>query len=143
MNTQEILIAILLTLFYFIGGIIDTYTSHRFFPPKVHPPKWLARTFLFWWLVVFVGILPFLIAFVASGYSLWVIKVFVTFLILGSVIWDLIFSKIWSGKWISKSCETWFWLGSFNLGFDEKTIIPFHLLRIAVFFLAFYLFFLR
>lgn len=143
MSAKEIIISIIILLFAAIGGAIDTYASHRFFPPKIHPPRWLSDIFLFWWLVIFVGVFPFLLVFVALDYNPEIIKVFVTFWVLGSVIWDLVFSKIWSGKWISDSCVTWFWLGKHNLGFTEKTILPFHVMRLVLFLFLFYFFFLN
>ena len=142
MTPNEILLIVLLIFFVVAGGVVDTYASYRFFPPRVKPPRWLSEYFLIWWLIVFVGLLPFLIAYTASGYSFWVIKIYITFLPILSVLWDLVFSKIWSGKWISDSCKTWFWVKKFNIGFDKKTIIRFHLVRLGIFLLMFYVFYI-
>ncbi|RLJ09432.1 MAG: hypothetical protein DRP15_03795 [Candidatus Aenigmatarchaeota archaeon] len=142
---KEILTGILFVVFLAIGGVIDTYTSYRFFPPKKKPPKWLSNFILVWWCQVYSGLLPCLMVFVASGFQLWVLKVFLTFGILGSVLWDLTFSKIWSGKWISDSCITWFWIKigkrKINIGFSRKTVAWLHAVRIIMFIVFFVLLF--
>lgn len=143
MNQQQIILATLLVIFAIVGGMVDTYASHRFFPPQIKPPKWLSDFFLVWWLVIFVILLPMSIAFAASGFKFWVIKTFLVFGVLASVFWDLVFSKIWSGKWISDSCKTWFWVGKFNLGFNSKQIVWWHLFRLILFLLLIYVFYIR
>lgn len=135
--------ALLLVIFAIVGGLVDTYASHRFFPPQIKPPKWLSNHFLVWWLIIFVAIIPFLMVYAASGYAFWIMKVFLTFGVLASVFWDLVFSKIWSGKWISDSCKTWFWVGKFNLGFNAKQIVWWHLARILLFFILLYIFYFK
>lgn len=140
-TSTEILLIILLFLYMIVGGMVDTYASDKFFPPKVKPPKWFSNYFLFWWLVIFVGLIPFSAIFVTSGFSLKILKIYAVFGLWGSVIWDLIFSKMWSGKWISDSCLTWFWLGKVNIGFDKKTIGYFHIFRIILAAALFYLLF--
>ena len=143
MTDQEIILVILIFLFALTGGVVDTYPSYRFFPPKIKPPQWLSDYFLVWWLVVFVMIIPISIAYVASGFAFWVIKTFLIFGVLASVIWDLVFSKIWSGKWISDSCKTWFWVGKFNLGFNSKQIVWWHLFRVVAFLSLLYIVYLK
>ena len=135
--------ALLLIIFACVGGAVDTYTSHRFFPPKIHPPKWFARTFLVWWLIIYSMVLPFLMVFIASGYNPQIIKLTITFGLLASIFWDLIFSKLWSGEWVSESCETWFWVGGRNFGFSKEKIIWFHLFRIILFVVFYYIFFIK
>ncbi|MBI2617748.1 hypothetical protein HYW55_06455 [Candidatus Gottesmanbacteria bacterium] len=140
---NQIVLIVLIILFAMVGGMVDTYASYKFFPPKRKPPLWFSHFFLVWWLIIFVISFPFLFAYVASGYSPTIIKMFVTFGILASVVWDLIFSKMWAGKWISDSCKTWFWVGKRNLGFTKKTVIWLHTVRILVFAVLFYTFFIR
>ncbi len=134
MALEQILLATLLLIFYAIGGMIDTYTSYRFFPPKKEPPKILSNFTLVWWCLIYSGLLPALMVFVAGGFQFWVAKVWIVFGILGSVAWDLMFSKIWSGKWISESCITWGWvkLGEkrINIGFSEDTVVWLHISRV-------------
>ena len=143
MQGKEAFLAILLIVFACVGGLVDTYASHRFLPPLIKPPQWLSNHFLVWWLIVFVMIIPFLMIYAASGFSFWVIKIFLTFGVLASVFWDLVFSKIWSGKWTSDSCKTWFWIGKYNIGFNAKQIVLWHLTRVVLFLILVYIFYIR
>lgn len=141
MKPLEIIFIVVLLLFGIIGGLVDTYTSFRFFPPKKEPAEWFSNYFLVWWLIIFVVGLPFLLAYVASGFSSWVIRVYITFGVLASVLWDLAFSKLWSGKWISDSCLTWFWIGKHTIGFTSKTVVRLHIFRLILFCILSYIFY--
>lgn len=154
MIVSEFILAILLIIFAIVGAMVDTFVSYKYhkyqkpqnkklkaFVPE-ESPNWLKETMPVWWLVVFVVLLPFLMVFVASGYDFSLIKLYLTIGVLASVVWDLVFSKIWAGKWISDSCITWFWVGKFNFGFNSKQVVWWHLARVAVFLFLLYIFYL-
>lgn len=156
MNTQEIILALLLLVFSVVGAIVDTYVSYRYhkyknpansklkiFVPEIEPKKWLADFIPVWWLGIFVVLLPFFMVFVASGYNFGIVKLYLTVGVLASVVWDLVFSKVWAGKWISDSCSTWFWVEKFNFGFNAKQVVWWHLARIIIFLGLVYIFYLK
>lgn len=156
MSKNEIILAALFLIFMAVGSLIDTYVSRNFhkhknpknpklkgFKPEVEPPFWLSNHILVWWLAIFVIGLPFLMLYTASGFNSAILRMYLVFGVLASVIWDLVFSKIWSGKWTSDSCITWFWVGKYNIGFTKDQIGYFLLARTILFIILFYVFYIK
>lgn len=147
-SIQLFLFVFLFFLFFVFGAIVDVYASQAAeFPPKRKLPWWVSDLFHIWWLLLVIGVLPIGIVLVATGFNPLPLKVWIAAGPTFSVIWDLIFSKLWSGKWISDSCTSWLrikWKGKvvLNIGFSEKTIGWFHLARLGTTLFLVWLFFL-
>ncbi|MDD5071814.1 MAG: hypothetical protein PHQ42_03705 [Patescibacteria group bacterium] len=127
---QSILIFCLLLLFWASGAVVDTALwGHETY----RTPDWLIKNLHLFWLVLNQFLLPLLVLLVIKpGLNTLILYLSAGF--SGSVLWDLVYSLLTRGKFISDSLERWFTLDFLNLtvGFGREQAIYFHIFRILI-----------
>lgn len=120
-------LAVIIILFLSTGAIVDYWQASM--EHKYKLPSFIKNYFGIFWLVLYTGIFPFLIAFCASGYNLKTAQLYLGVFILGTVIWDLIYSYLYSGKLFSDQ-PGYFYLKGKNFGLSKIQMYLWGVIRI-------------
>ena len=129
MKNSEYVLGISVCVFLFIGGIIDYWQSARHHHKPI--PKLLRNYFALFWLILYSGILPFILVFSASNFNLEIAKIYLGFLLVGMVLWDIVYSFLDKKTLISYQKDYWFW-GDKDYPLGKNQIICWHLVRLVI-----------
>lgn len=122
------LLIIVTIIFYSFGGMIDYWQSARHHNMKI--PFLLKKYFAFFWLIMYSGVLPFLLVYSASNFDNGVAMKFMGAFLIGAAVWDIVFAFLKSGKPVVAIHDYWFW-GNKDYGLTRNQIIFWHILRMA------------
>ena len=134
-----LLLIIALVAFWMTASIVDVALwTHR------RPPEWMAQNFQIIWLALHSFLLPLLVVMILRPR----LNAFLAFLaagFLGSVAWDLIYSWLTRGRFISDSMVKWFAVGYGNLvfGVNEAGALWFYVARVVIGLMLLYALFVR
>jgi hypothetical protein len=123
MNTNITILIIVTILFYSFGGMVDYWQSARHHNMKI--PFLLKKYFAFFWLIMYSGILPFLLVYSAANFDNEVALKFTGAFLIGSVVWDILFALLKSGRPVVDISDYWFW-GEKNYGLRKNHILFWH-----------------
>ena len=134
-----LLLIIVLVAFWMTASIVDValWTQRRW-------PEWMAQNFQIIWLALHSFLLPLLLVLVLKP-RLNTFLAFLSAAFFGSVAWDLIYSWITRGRFISDSMVKWFAVGYGDLvfGVNENYAVLFYAARLAAGVLLLYALFVR
>lgn len=125
-------IALLLTvvlLFFMCGGMVDYWQSAMEHEKYIQP--YLKDYFVFFWLIFYTGILPFLMVVLASNYDRKIIRLYLGAFLWGSVLWDVIYSLNESGLLVV-GIKDYLYLRGDLFGLTANQIIVWHIIRIIL-----------
>lgn len=123
---QKILLIILVMTFYVVGGIIDYWQSAMEHKKKI--PRFLLDYFLIFWLIIYSGVLPFLLVFVASNYNIELAKVFTGAMLIGISLWDVVYS-LFDTKSLVSPQAIYFCMRGKNYGLSKNQLYLWHTFR--------------
>ncbi|KKS90194.1 MAG: hypothetical protein UV66_C0007G0006 [Candidatus Woesebacteria bacterium GW2011_GWA1_43_12] len=123
---QKIQIILIVITFYIVGGMIDFWQSAKEHNKKI--PQFLLDYFLIFWLIIYSGILPFLLVFVASNYNFDLAKTFIGAMLIGISLWDLVYS-IFDTKSIVSPQKIYFCVKGKNYGLSKQQLYIWHAIR--------------
>lgn len=126
MDSQQILLFILVVAFLAVGGLIDYWQSGM--EHKKPIPKSLIDYFLVLWLILYTGIIPFLFIYIASGFSFSIALTTLGALSIGAIVWDLVFSKLDKGALVSDQVG-YFVFRQKNYNLARNQIFSWHVIR--------------
>jgi hypothetical protein len=129
MNSNLYILGISTILFLTVGGVVDYWQSARHHNKPI--PRWLKDYFALFWLILYTGLLPFMLVVSASDFDADTVKIYLGFFFIGMTCWDIVFSYLQSGKFVVSIKDYWFW-GKKDYGLTKNQIILWHALRLAV-----------
>lgn len=126
LHMQKIQLILIVISFYFVGGIIDYWQSAM--EHKKVIPKFLLDYFLIFWLIIYSGVLPFLLVFVASNHNLDLAKIFIGAMLIGISLWDMVYS-FFDTKTLVSPQDIYFCIKNKNYGLSKTQLYLWHLIR--------------
>lgn len=127
MRQSDYILGITVFLFLFLGGIIDYWQSARHHHKPL--PASLEKYFGLFWLILYSGLLPFILVFSASGFNLHTARVFIGTFFIGIVVWDMVYSLLDKKTLISGQKDYWFWGGK-DYSLSKNQIVVWHIIRL-------------
>lgn len=127
METNILFLIFFTLIFYIVGGCVDYWQAARHH--KLIIPKLLKNYFALFWLILYSGILPFLLVYTASNFNVNVSLKYIGAFLIGASLWDFIFAYLFKGTPIVGIKDYWFW-GNKNYGLSKNQIILWHVVRI-------------
>lgn len=128
MDLQILLLIVITLCFYGTGGMID-YWQHARHHKKPIPPI-LKNYFAFFWLIMYSGLLPFLLVASSSNFNREIIIYYFGAFLIGTSIWDFTFSLIKKGVLVFDISDYWFWGGK-DYPLTKKQWIIWHMIRLT------------
>lgn len=129
MSKPNILLVISTVAFYCIGGAIDYWQSARQHNKPI--PKFLKDYFALFWLILYSGILPFLMVYFASGFNSYIALKYLGGFFIGVSLWDFVYARLDKNKLVYNIKDYWFW-GKKDYGLTKNQLIVWHVIRILV-----------
>jgi hypothetical protein len=125
-----LLLILALILFWLTGSFVD---SALWFHTSYRTPAWVVTNLDIFWLVLSQGLWPLLLALILKP-KFNTLVAFGSAACFGGVAWDLSYSLLTRGAWVSDSLEHWFTLGSSGLviGIGPEFVWAFHILRLVL-----------
>ncbi len=129
MTYRVFLLLLAAITFFLVGGLIDYWQASIEHKKKL--PKFLRDYFLVMWLIIYTGLLPLVLVYVASNFNSTITLAYVAAASIGSVGWDIVYSLLDTGKPISDQ-EGYFVYKGENYGLTATQILGWHVIRVIV-----------
>ncbi|HSV95114.1 MAG TPA: hypothetical protein VLH94_04065 [Spirochaetia bacterium] len=129
MTSSQYILGMVVCAFFLVGGMVDYWQSARHHHKPI--PYVLEKYFALFWLILYSGVLPFTLIFLASGFNFFVAKTYLGFAFIGFVLWDIVFSLLDKKTLISDQEAYWFW-GDKDYPLSKGQVAVWHLIRLIV-----------